>query len=572
VARAHVYRPITDEQGNLLPNCSVTVQDANGDPLGQPLYASPDGSESLTNPFVTSSGIVNLWVEEPQRLLVSVEPQSRPAFAVYVDAQPSGDEVFHSPQGRIKIVNQGTPGDILQLTTVPDKDAGVVGEATWDAVPGTVVGLTAKTTIIDWPLNDDIVPAGITFTGIGGVINGAVATPVAGEAVVAATVVGTTLSKALLMPIATDTGLLDTVVWEYSALATFDVTMTEAGIFSCYAKAVRDATLNPGDVTGGFTEILAQVLTPAGWSVEVVGPTRYVSDTDFIPYSLLIPAGTSKIRLIARHSFNGDDAVDTFTKSSVYIAGIKVVRGGQMPSHTHGDPTAQTLVLGPGASVGTSVNATAIGAGTLVGADNGTAIGAAAEAANISSTAIGYSTLAAGDRAAAVGALCSATGNDAVAVGHGSSASGAAAVAVGESSIASADYSVAVGTGTSATGAGAIALGSDATAAAPDSAAIGPRATVAVGHSNSMAFGADAATTAADQIVLGTGTTMVYVPGEFRVLGDTVIGSGGSKVGFFGGAGVTKPAVTGSRSGNAALASLLTALSDLGLITDSTTA
>ena len=43
-------------------------------------------------------------------------------------------------------------------------------------------------------------------------------------------------------------------------------------------------------------------------------------------------------------------------------------------------------------------------------------------------------------------------------------------------------------------------------------------------------------------------------------------------VGFYGSTPVAKPTVTGSRGGNAALASLLTALANLGLITDSTTA
>ena len=43
-------------------------------------------------------------------------------------------------------------------------------------------------------------------------------------------------------------------------------------------------------------------------------------------------------------------------------------------------------------------------------------------------------------------------------------------------------------------------------------------------------------------------------------------------VGFFGTVPLTsRPAVTGSRGGNAALASLLTTLANLGLITDSTT-
>jgi hypothetical protein len=44
------------------------------------------------------------------------------------------------------------------------------------------------------------------------------------------------------------------------------------------------------------------------------------------------------------------------------------------------------------------------------------------------------------------------------------------------------------------------------------------------------------------------------------------------KIGFYGAAGVAKPAVTGSRAGNAALASLLTQLANLGLLTDSSTA
>lgn len=46
----------------------------------------------------------------------------------------------------------------------------------------------------------------------------------------------------------------------------------------------------------------------------------------------------------------------------------------------------------------------------------------------------------------------------------------------------------------------------------------------------------------------------------------------GSQVGFFNHALASKPAITGSRGGNAALAALLTALNGLGLITDSSSA
>lgn len=43
------------------------------------------------------------------------------------------------------------------------------------------------------------------------------------------------------------------------------------------------------------------------------------------------------------------------------------------------------------------------------------------------------------------------------------------------------------------------------------------------------------------------------------------------QIGFFGTNKIAKPTVTGSKGGNAALTSLMTALSNLGLIKDSTT-
>ncbi|MCP3817843.1 hypothetical protein NLX86_06735 [Streptomyces sp. A3M-1-3] len=46
----------------------------------------------------------------------------------------------------------------------------------------------------------------------------------------------------------------------------------------------------------------------------------------------------------------------------------------------------------------------------------------------------------------------------------------------------------------------------------------------------------------------------------------------GTTLGFYGAAAAAKPAVTGSRGGNAAVASLLSALATLGLITDNSTA
>lgn len=54
--------------------------------------------------------------------------------------------------------------------------------------------------------------------------------------------------------------------------------------------------------------------------------------------------------------------------------------------------------------------------------------------------------------------------------------------------------------------------------------------------------------------------------------GSTTMGESGGAICFYGGTAQTKQTVSGSRGGNAALASVLTALANLGLITDSSTA
>jgi hypothetical protein len=71
-------------------------------------------------------------------------------------------------------------------------------------------------------------------------------------------------------------------------------------------------------------------------------------------------------------------------------------------------------------------------------------------------------------------------------------------------------------------------------------------------------------------------TTMRWAEGASLVLGSTtgsMIGSASSqKLGFWGATPIVRPTVTGSRGGNAALASLLTALANAGLVVDSSSA
>jgi hypothetical protein len=71
-------------------------------------------------------------------------------------------------------------------------------------------------------------------------------------------------------------------------------------------------------------------------------------------------------------------------------------------------------------------------------------------------------------------------------------------------------------------------------------------------------------------VLLGTTVDGMTASGSLAIAQD--LAHRGSKAGFFNATPITKPTATGSRGGNAALASALTALANLGLITDGTSA
>ena len=97
---------------------------------------------------------------------------------------------------------------------------------------------------------------------------------------------------------------------------------------------------------------------------------------------------------------------------------------------------------------------------------------------------------------------------------------------------------------------------------------------ILLGSSHTISWGGSSmngtATTFGLSTGSGTGEAGLYAS-NYSYLAMCWSSSGSAaRLGFFGAAATTKPTVTGSRSANAALASLLTALANLGLVTDST--
>jgi hypothetical protein len=79
-----------------------------------------------------------------------------------------------------------------------------------------------------------------------------------------------------------------------------------------------------------------------------------------------------------------------------------------------------------------------------------------------------------------------------------------------------------------------------------------------------------------DQLAIQNGQLVLNVNGLAPVdspvlIGTLSLGTASSQLGFFGATARSQPVVTGSRAGNSALASLISALAELGLISDGST-
>lgn len=183
--------------------------------------------------------------------------------------------------------------------------------------------------------------------------------------------------------------------------------------------------------------------------------------------------------------------------------------------------TTLTLDDSGGAAVTLDDIRGAISGGGITGVGTGTdsvKVGPDAVASANQSIAIGDGTNAtASPQSTAQGAVAIG-GSDGAAV-NGARASGATSVALGSGNasvagaLASGAEAVAIGTGTTVNVTRGVAIGYGSQAIATSGTALGSFANVFTGHTNSTAVGQNATTTAANQIMLGTSSETVYVPG-----------------------------------------------------------
>ncbi len=536
MALAHVMRPITTASGELLYGAAVTVNETTYSvPIAQQMYADEAGTVPLPNPFTATSGLIEFWLPNPQRVSVLVQSPGQADTVVYLDAVPPPEQTVVSTSP-LQITNSPQPGDVLLAGEAP-------GEAAW-GVPTISGGLTPLVTVIsqDFQLATD--PSGWSV----------LQQPTTTRAYDTSSVpVDEGFTTALHV---TMTGAAGDMTMTSSGFTLNDVGYL--GLWLATSIADGDQVTTSVTASNGTKTVLETITNTRGW-----GYYRYpLAAGTYLSFTLEYTGGATWV--------STDD-------HEAWWTGITVVYGGQVPAHQHPGAGANTVALGTGATAPSS-GSTAVGVGATASGSGGTAMGYNAQAWGTNAVGIGAAASAGGNGTVAVGAA--AHGNSAAAnwtaVGEGAYCDTASSVALGAAASAYGASSLALGASayTGSTASSAVAVGAAAQALGVSSAAIGPGATTGTAHTDSVALGAGAQTTAAHQTMIGSpqfpATTVIN--GKLYALGTVVLGTDPtSRIGFYGAEGSSQPTVTGSLGGNAVLGNIIAALTGMGLISNGTT-
>lgn len=91
MTRMHLYRPITDAQGNLRTGATVRLIDPDtSSSISSDFFATPTDLTPVGNPYVADDGIIDLWFDEPLVLNVGVVPAGGVQEEVVLGLYPDG--------------------------------------------------------------------------------------------------------------------------------------------------------------------------------------------------------------------------------------------------------------------------------------------------------------------------------------------------------------------------------------------------------------------------------------------------------------------------------------------------
>ena len=359
----------------------------------------------------------------------------------------------------------------------------------------------------------------------------------------------------------------------------------------------------PNQVTGSTTTTLVGPLVGVGGYVAAATGVSYA--TDGTRWRVTAQSVTEVPLLVRATTGQAADLQKWLARDGVTVA--RITRDGEFSRPTPDMGNSESFGAGAqaageastalGVSAQASTRATATGQAARASGHYSSAYGQYARASGSASVAIGQNAHAAAGNTVVcgAGASTSTTAGSSIAIGHGSSASGPFSVIIGSSASGSG-----VVIGDYASGGNGIAIGRQSAAPA-GGIALGPLARAQDHGFCEVCPASDGSSETGALVMRAASSDMFNNPqrqwglhgswvdntltnrrGRMRIgayKGDTFVESLRVEaslahtplLSFFGAPAVERPVVTGSRGGNAALGSLISALAQLGLIIDNTT-
>lgn len=163
---AHYTRPVTDQQGNLLPDIQATVYQPNSTTvINAVLYADAAGLTPLTNPYVFSNGIIDFYLAVPQRVRIGINQGNQPVqYYEDVDVLAAGVDGQHSGSGLNSLV-------LGPSATATGNNSVALGQgASSPGASGTAVGTSASATGVQSVAVGSAAAQGLGAIGVGNAV------------------------------------------------------------------------------------------------------------------------------------------------------------------------------------------------------------------------------------------------------------------------------------------------------------------------------------------------------------------------------------------------------------------
>lgn len=113
MARAHVRQVLQNPDGSVLTGAEVRVlQDGSLTLIAQTMYTTDTGATVLTNPFTCTDGVVEFYLDIPERVRLGYTPPGGVEQFATVDAEPDASGLVQSSVA-FSVTNGPVPGKPL---------------------------------------------------------------------------------------------------------------------------------------------------------------------------------------------------------------------------------------------------------------------------------------------------------------------------------------------------------------------------------------------------------------------------------------------------------------------------